>query len=39
MSEPVFGSNGHKTLIEVEHLTKFFPVRSGVLQPSFSTRS
>ncbi|MCJ7676313.1 MAG: ATP-binding cassette domain-containing protein [Anaerolineales bacterium] len=24
--------NGHKTLIQVEHLTKFFPVRGGVLQ-------
>ncbi|MBM3120863.1 MAG: ABC transporter ATP-binding protein [Chloroflexi bacterium] len=32
MSEPVFGSNGHKTLIRVEHLTKHFPVRGGVLQ-------
>jgi peptide/nickel transport system ATP-binding protein/oligopeptide transport system ATP-binding protein len=32
MSESVFGSNGHKTLIRVEHLTKHFPVRGGVLQ-------
>jgi peptide/nickel transport system ATP-binding protein/oligopeptide transport system ATP-binding protein len=32
MSEQVIGSNGHKTLIRVEHLTKHFPVRGGVLQ-------
>jgi len=31
MSEPTSGSNGHKTLIQVEHLTKHFPVRGGVL--------
>ena len=32
MSERAIGSNGHKTLIRVEHLTKHFPVRGGVLQ-------
>ncbi len=32
MSEQVAAGNGHKKLIEVEHLTKFFPVRGGVLQ-------
>jgi oligopeptide/dipeptide ABC transporter ATP-binding protein len=32
MGEQAIAGNGHKTLIEVEHLTKFFPVRSGVLQ-------
>jgi peptide/nickel transport system ATP-binding protein/oligopeptide transport system ATP-binding protein len=32
MSEQAFGSNGHRTLIRVEHLTKHFPVRGGVLQ-------
>ncbi|MCX6070297.1 MAG: ABC transporter ATP-binding protein [Chloroflexi bacterium] len=32
MGEQAIASNGHKTLVEVEHLTKFFPVRSGVLQ-------
>jgi peptide/nickel transport system ATP-binding protein/oligopeptide transport system ATP-binding protein len=32
MSERTIGSNGHKTLIQVEHLTKHFPVRGGVLQ-------
>jgi peptide/nickel transport system ATP-binding protein len=32
MSEQATAGNGHKTLIEVDHLTKFFPVRSGVLQ-------
>jgi oligopeptide/dipeptide ABC transporter ATP-binding protein len=32
MGEQATAGNGHKTLIEVEHLTKFFPVRGGVLQ-------
>jgi peptide/nickel transport system ATP-binding protein/oligopeptide transport system ATP-binding protein len=32
MSENPIGSNGHKTLVRVEHLTKHFPVRGGVLQ-------
>ena len=32
MSERAIGSNGHKTLVRVEHLTKHFPVRGGVLQ-------
>ncbi len=32
MGEQAMAGNGHKTLIEVEHLTKFFPVRGGVLQ-------
>jgi peptide/nickel transport system ATP-binding protein/oligopeptide transport system ATP-binding protein len=32
MGEQATMGNGHKTLIQVEHLTKFFPVRGGVLQ-------
>jgi len=32
MGEQATTGNGHKTLIQVEHLTKFFPVRGGVLQ-------
>jgi oligopeptide/dipeptide ABC transporter ATP-binding protein len=32
MSEQAIAGNGHRSLVEVEHLTKFFPVRSGVLQ-------
>ena len=32
MGEQAIAGNGHKRLIEVEHLTKFFPVRRGVLQ-------
>ncbi len=32
MGEQTITGNGRKKLIEVEHLTKFFPVRSGVLQ-------
>jgi peptide/nickel transport system ATP-binding protein/oligopeptide transport system ATP-binding protein len=32
MGEQATADDGHKTLIEVQHLTKFFPVRSGVLQ-------
>ena len=32
MGEQAIASNGRKKLIEVEHLTKFFPVRRGVLQ-------
>jgi oligopeptide/dipeptide ABC transporter ATP-binding protein len=32
MGEQTIAGNGRKKLIEVEHLTKFFPVRRGVLQ-------
>jgi len=32
MGEQTITDNGRKKLIEVEHLTKFFPVRRGVLQ-------
>jgi peptide/nickel transport system ATP-binding protein/oligopeptide transport system ATP-binding protein len=32
MGEQIITGNGRKKLIEVEHLTKFFPVRRGVLQ-------
>ena len=32
MGGEAIADNGRKKLIEVEHLTKFFPVRRGVLQ-------